>query len=182
MAIAATATPVTALQLFYSSPGNVSKIEDFIVDGITYDVTFKNDTFFNIFGNPNNTDFLKPTFWDNQNLAKTAVNNLVPLLNNQKPVPTQVNNSPSVLFPYRGVVASNGNLFLVSKVSSYITQWNDFQGESQDIFTQGNTIANYAIFTPKTATKTIPEPQVSAGILGTVFIIAANRFKRKVRE
>jgi Domain of unknown function (DUF4082) len=140
-------------KLIYSDSGNLSKIEDLVVDGINYDVTFKYDSFLNVFGSPNGSDFNRPTFWDNSQTAKKAVDNIASLLNSQQLVPTKLNNQLSALIPYRGVVAPNGSLFLVSKVNSYITNWVNFRGESQDIFTRGNEVANYAIFTvqnPKT--------------------------------
>jgi hypothetical protein len=145
-AIVANTTPATAVQLVYSSPGNVSKIEGLVVEGINYDVTFKYDSFLNVFGSPNSSGFNRPTFWDNAQTAQKAVNNIASLLNSQQSIPTQLNSYPSALVPYRGVVASNGSLFLVSKVDSYITNWVNFRGESQDIFTQGNELANYSAF------------------------------------
>lgn len=141
-------------KLIYSNSGNVSKIEGLVVDGINYDVTFKYDSFLNLFGSPNSSDFNKPTFWDNAQTAQKAVDNIASLLNSQQPVPTKVNDYASALVPYRGVVASNGSLFLVSKVNSYITKWDNFRGESQDIFTQGNEQANYAIFSVQNPGKT----------------------------
>ncbi|MFH7024945.1 MAG: hypothetical protein ACHBN1_05985 [Heteroscytonema crispum UTEX LB 1556] len=141
--------------VIYSNSGDVSKIEGLVIDGINYDVTFKYDSFLNLFGSPNSSDFNRPTFWDNSQTAQKAVDNIASLLNSQQPIPTKVNNYPSALVPYRGVVASNGSLFLVSKVNSYITRWDNFRGESQDIFTQGNEQANYAIFSVQNPPQTV---------------------------
>jgi Domain of unknown function (DUF4082) len=142
-------------KLIYSDSGNVSKIEGLVIDGINYDVTFKYDSFLNLFGSPNSSDFNRPTFWDNSQTAQKAVDSIASLLNSQQAVPTKLNNEPSALVPYRGVVASNGSLFLVSKINSYITRWDNFRGESQDIFPQGNEQANYAIFSLQNPPKTV---------------------------
>jgi hypothetical protein len=178
-AIVANTTPVVAAQLIYSSPGNVSKIEGLVVDGINYDVTFKYDSFLNLFGSPNSPGFNRPTFWDNNNqTAQKAVDNIAFLLNSQQPAPSQVNNYPSALVPYRGVVAPNGSLFLVSKIDSYITRWDNFRGESKDIFTMGNEQANYAIISVQEPPKTIPESNLGAGAV-VAFLLGARTLKKQ---
>jgi hypothetical protein len=177
-AIVVSTTPVAAVQLVYSSSGNVSKIEGFVLDGITYDVNFKYDSFLNIFGSPNSSGFNRPTFWDNSQTAQKAVDNIASLLNSQQPVPTTVNNYPSALVPYRGVVASNGSLFLVSKIDyRYIAKWDNFLGESQDIFPQGNEQANYAIFSAQKPPKTVPEGNLGAGAV-VAFLLGASTLKK----
>jgi hypothetical protein len=176
--VVANATPAAAAQIIYSSPGNVSKIEDLVVDGINYDVTFKYDSFLNLFGSPNSPGFNRPTFWDNSQTAQKAVDNIASLLNSQQPVPKQVNNYPSALVPYRGVVAPNGSLFLVSKIDSYITRWDNFRGESKDIFTMGNEQANYAIIKPQEPPKTIPESNLGAGAV-VAFLLGARTLKKQ---
>jgi hypothetical protein len=177
-AVVANATPAAATQMIYSSPGNVSKIEGLVVDGINYDVTFKYDSFLNLFGSPNSPGFNRPTFWDNNQTAQKAVDNIASLLNSQQPLPTQINNYPSALVPYRGVVASNGSLFLVSKIDSYITRWDNFRGESKDIFTMGNEQANYAIISAQEPTKTIPESNLGAGAV-VAFLLGARTLKKQ---
>jgi hypothetical protein len=162
------ATPAAAVQLIYSEPGNVSKIEDLVVDGINYDVTFKYDSFFNVFGSPNNPDFKTPTFWNNSQTAQIAVNSIASLMNSVQPTATKLNNYPSALVPYRGIGANNDSLFIVSKIDNYITRWENIRGESQDIFTKGSDIENYALFTAKEQPKSIPESN-----LGGVFVVSA---------
>jgi hypothetical protein len=179
-AVVANATPAAAAQIIYSSPGNVSKIEGLVVDDMNYDVTFKYDSFLNLFGSPNSSSFNRPTFWDNSQTAQKAVDNIASLLNSQQPVPSQVNSYPSALVPYRGVVAPNGSLFLVSKIDSYITRWDNFRGESKDIFTMGNEQANYAIITAQEPPKTIPESNLEAGAV-VAFLLGA-RTLRKPRK
>ncbi|OKH53120.1 hypothetical protein NIES2101_12360 [Calothrix sp. HK-06] len=176
--IVANATPGAAVQMTYNSQGNISKIESFIVDGINYDVTFKYDSFINLFGSPNSSDFNSPTFWNNNQTAQKVVNDITSLLNSQQPVPTKLNDYSSALVPYRGVVASNGSLFLVSKINNYITRWDNFRGESQDIFTMGNEQANYAIFSVKEPPKTVPESNLSLGAV-VAFLVGASTFKSK---
>lgn len=176
--IVANATPGAAVQMTYNNPGNISKIEDFVVDGINYDVTFKYDSFINLFGSPRSSDFNTPTFWNNTQTAQKVVDDITSLLNSQQPVPTKLNDYSSVLVPYRGVVASNGSLFLVNKINNYITRWDNFRGESQDIFTMGNDQANYAIFTVKQPPKTVPESNLTLGAV-VAFLIGASTFKSK---
>jgi Domain of unknown function (DUF4082) len=142
-------------KLIYSDSGNLSQIKGLVVDGINYDVTFKYDSFLNVFGSPNSSGFNRPTFWDNSQTAQKVVDNIASLLNSQQPVPTQLNSYSSALVPYRGAIASNGSVFLVSKINSYITRWDNFRGESQDIFTQGNEKANYAIVTAQNPPNTV---------------------------
>lgn len=177
-AVVANVTPAAAAQIIYSSPGNVSKIEGLVVDDINYDVTFKYDSFLNLFGSPNSPGFNQPTFWDNNQTAQKAVDNIASLLNSQQPVPNQVNNYPSALVPYRGVVAPNGSLFLVSKIDSYITRWDNFRGESQDIFTMGNEQVNYAIISAKEPPKTIPESNLGSGAV-VAFLLGARILKKQ---
>jgi hypothetical protein len=170
LTVVANTTPAAAVQLIYSNQGNVSKIEDLVIDGINCDVTFKNDSFLNIFSSPNNSDFKAPTFWDNSQKAKSAVDTIASLLNSQQTVPTQVNNYSSTLIPYRGVVASNGSLFLVNKVNSYITRWDSFRGESEDIFTKGDEQANYAVFTVRDTSRSIPECNSAVSVIGVALV------------
>jgi hypothetical protein len=170
LTVFANTTPAAAVQLIYSNQGNVSKIEDLVIDGINYDVTFKNDSFLNIFNSPNNSDFQTPTFWNDSQKAKNAVDTIASLLNSQQPVPTQVNDSPSTLIPYRGVVASNGSLFLVSKINNYITRWDSFRGESEDIFTKGDEQANYAVFTVRDTSRSIPECNSAVSVVGVALV------------
>ncbi|MBW4666647.1 MAG: hypothetical protein KME60_04185 [Cyanomargarita calcarea GSE-NOS-MK-12-04C] len=178
-AIVANTTPAAAVEMIYRNPGNVSKIQGLVLDGINYDVTFKYDSFLNLFGSPNSSDFNRPTFWDNSQIAKKAVDNIASLMNSQQPVPTKVNSYPSALLPYRGVVAPNGTLFLVSKVDSYITRWDNFIGESQDIFTQGNEQANYAIFSVQEPPKTVPESNLWVGAVVTFLLGATfNKYEK----
>jgi hypothetical protein len=181
-AIVANTTPAAAVQMIYSNPGNVSKIEGLVLDGINYDVTFKYDSFLNLFGSPNSSDFNKPTFWDNPQIAKKVVDNIASLMNSQQPVPTKVNTYPSALLPYRGVVAPNGTLFIVSKVDSYITKWDNFVGESQDIFTIGNEQVNYAIFSVQERPKTVPESNLWAGaVVSFLFGATFNKYRERKR-
>jgi hypothetical protein len=181
-AIVTNTTPAAAVQLIYSSPGNVSKIEGLVVDGINYDVTFKYDSFLNVFGSPNSSAFNRPTFWDNAQTAKKAVDNITSLVNSQQTIPTQLNSYPSALVPYRGVVASNGSLFLVSKVHSYITNWVNFRGESQDIFTQGTELANYALFTVQEPPKTVPESNLGASVASAALIMGTITASKKLQQ
>lgn len=176
--IVANATPGAAVQMTYNNQGNISKIESFIVDGINYDVTFKYDSFINLFGSPNNSDFNSPTFWNNSQTAQKVVDDITSLLSSQQPVPTKLNDYSSALVPYRGVVASNGSLFLVSKINNYITRWDNFRGESQDIFTMGNDQANYAIFSVKEPPKTVTESNLTLGAV-VAFLVGASTFKSK---
>jgi hypothetical protein len=176
-AIVASTTPAAAVQFVYSSPGNVSKIEGLVVDGINYDVTFKYDSFLNIFGSPNSSGFNRPTFWDNSQTAQKAVDKIASLLNSQQPIPTQLNSYPSALVPYRGVVASNGSLFIVSKVYNHITRWDNFRGESQDIFTGGNELENYAIFSVQEPPKTVPESNFGVGAV-VAFLLGVSTLKK----
>lgn len=176
--IVANATPGAAVQMTYTNPGNISKIEGLVVDGINYDVTFKYGSFIDLFGSPNNSDFNKPTFWDNAQTAQKVVDDITSLLSSQQPVPTKLNDYSSALVPYRGVVASNGSLFLVSKINNYITRWDNFRGESQDIFTMGNEQANYAIFSVKEPPKKVPESNFTLGAV-VAFLVGASTFKSK---
>lgn len=176
--IVANATPGAAVQMTYNNQGNISKIESFIVDGINYDVTFKYDSFINLFGSPNSSDFNSPTFWNNNQTAQKVVDDITSLLNSQQPVPTKLNDYSSALVPYRGVVASNGSLFLVSKINNYITRWDNFRGESQDIFTMGNEQANYTIFSVKEPPKKVPESNLTLGAV-VAFLVGASTFKSK---
>jgi hypothetical protein len=180
--VVANVTPAAAVQLKYSDQGNVNKIEDLVIDGINYDVTFKYDSFLNIFNSPNNSDFNKPTFWDDSQKAKSAVDTIASLLNSQQPAPTQVNNYPSTLIPYRGVVASNGSLFLVNKVNSYITRWDSFRGESEDIFTKGDEQANYAVFTVRESVKSVPECNSAVGVVGLALVTGIISGKKKLKQ
>ncbi|WP_341528708.1 hypothetical protein WKK05_05095 [Nostoc sp. UHCC 0302] len=177
-ALVINATPAVAVELVYSSPGNVSKIQGLVVDGINYDVTFKYDSFLNIFGSPNSSSFNKPTFWDNSQTAQKVVDNIASLLNSQKTVPTKINNYPSALVAYRGVVASDGSLFIVSKIDNYITRWDNFRGESQDIFTQGNEQANYAIFSVQEPSKPVPEANFETGAVVAFLLGGASTLKK----
>ncbi|MBD2335806.1 hypothetical protein H6G64_02225 [Calothrix sp. FACHB-156] len=176
------ANPTAAVQLKYGSPGNVSKIEDLVVDDISYDVTFKYDSFINLFGSPSNPDFKAPTFWNNAPGAKNLVDSIALLLNSQPNVPTRVNNYPSALVPYRGVVAANGTLFLVSKVDSYITRWDNYRGESQDIFTRGNEQANYAIVNINQSSDAVPEGNMLATAIAGCLFLGVITAKRKMEK
>ncbi|BAY94731.1 MULTISPECIES: hypothetical protein [unclassified Tolypothrix] len=176
------ANPANGVQIKYGSPGNVSKIEDLVVDDIGYDITFKYDSFINLFGSPNNSDFQKPTFWDNPQGAKNLVDSIASLLNFQQTVPTQINNYPSALVPYRGAVAPNGTLFLVSKVDSYITRWDNYRGESQDIFTRGNEQANYAIVNINQSSDAVPEGNMLATVMAGFFFVVGMKMQRKMAK
>ncbi|GAB1537691.1 hypothetical protein NUACC21_03420 [Scytonema sp. NUACC21] len=176
--VTTTVNPAEGVQLTYSSPGNVSKIEDLVVDGVTYDVTFKSDTFLNLFGSPSNPSFNAPNFWNNQQGASQVVNEIVSLLKNQPTIPSKINNTSSILVPYRGIVASNQSLFVVNKIADYITQWSNFRGESQDIFVLGNVTANYALITPK-ETKPIPESNLVIGLVGVASLLGLKSKKKR---
>ncbi|KAF3884602.1 MULTISPECIES: hypothetical protein [Nostocales] len=175
-AITTTVPPAQAAQIIYNGTGNVSKIENFTADGITYDITFKSDTFLNLFGFPSNPDFNTPTFWNNQQGARKVANGIELLLNTQPTVPSKVNNSSSVLVPYRGIIASNQSLYIVNKIDDYITRWSNFRGESQDIFTLGNEKANYALFTVKQPQR-IPENNFLLGMLGVALTIGLKQIE-----
>lgn len=171
-----------AVQIKYGSPGNVSKIEGLVVDDIGYDITFKYDSFINLFGSPSNPDFQKPTFWDAPQGAKNLVDSIAFLLNSQQGLPTQINNYASALVPYRGVAAPNGTLFLVSKVDSYITRWDNYRGESQDIFTRGNEQANYAIVNINQSSDAVPEGNMLATAIAGSFFVGGMKMKKKIAK
>ncbi|WP_414542653.1 hypothetical protein [Nostoc sp. CCY0012] len=176
--IMANTTPAVAVQLKYSNLDNINKIEDLVVDDITYDVTFHYGSFFNLFGSPDSSSFKTPAFWDNPQGAKNLVNSIALLLNSQQIVPTQINNYPSALVPYRGVFTPNDSLFVISKVDNYITKWDNYKGESQDIFTLGHEQANYAILSIKKPFNAIPEANMLPSVIVAFLIfggIVANR-------
>jgi hypothetical protein len=176
-AIIVNPTPASAVQLLYSSPGNVSQIQEFVVDGITYDITFQYDSFVNIFGIPNSSNFNQPTFWRNSQTAQKVVDNIATLLNSQQPVPTKVNNYSSLLVPYEGNSTANGSGFIVSKIDNYITRWDNYRGESQDIFTQVDEPANYAIFSLQEPPQKVSEANLGADAM-VAFLLGASTFKR----
>jgi hypothetical protein len=180
-AIATALTPVRGAQITYDGTGNVSKIENFIVDGVTYDIAFKSDTFLNLFGLPDTPSFNTPTFWNNQQGARKVVDDIASLLNTQPTIPSKINNTSSVLVPYRGVVASNQSLFLVNKIDDYITRWSNFRGESQDIFTLGNEKANYALFVVKQPQRT-SEPNIVIGVVGVALAMGWQHMRKKITK
>ncbi|KYC37756.1 hypothetical protein WA1_04350 [Scytonema hofmannii PCC 7110] len=178
-AITTTVNPAEATQIIYNGTGSVSKIEDFVVDGVTYDITFKSDTFLNLFGFPSNPGFNTPTFWNNQPAARKVVDDIALLLNSQPAIPSKLNNSSSVLVPYRGIIASNQSLFIVNKIDDYITRWSNFRGESQDIFTLSHEKANYALFTAKQPQQ-IPENNLIIGVFGISFTMSLKNMKNQL--
>ncbi|BAY66047.1 hypothetical protein NIES22_61600 [Calothrix brevissima NIES-22] len=179
--IVANTTPAAAVQVKYSSPGNVSKIEDLVVDNISYEITFKYDSFVNLFGSPNSSNFQTPTFWNNPEGAKNLVDSIVVLLNSQQqPVPTQINNYPSGLVPYRGIVGSNDVLYIVSKVNhNYGQEWVNFLGETQDVFPFGNEQANYAILNINKSSHSVPEGNMLPSAIVAFFLMCGITLKRK---
>ncbi len=178
-AITITVNPAEATQIISNGTGNVSKIEDFVVDSVTYDVTFKSDTFLNLFGFPSNPGFNAPTFWNNQPAARKVVDDIAFLLNSQPAIPSKLNNSSSILVPYRGIIASNQSLFIVNKIDDYITRWSNFRGESQDIFTLSHEKANYALFTAKQP-QHIPENHLVMGVFGVTFTMGLRNMRSRL--
>lgn len=170
----AIATPGKAAQIQYISSGNVSAINNLVIDGTTYDVTFKFDTFVNVFGYPDSPTFSSPTFWHNPQGAKNAVESIA-TLGNKQPNLSQINNNSSVLVPYGSINASNGWVFITNKIDDYITQWSTFKGGSEDIFRRDNEKANYAVFSAKASA--VPEPGflVQAGVA----LVLGLKFKRR---
>ncbi|QSJ15263.1 hypothetical protein JYQ62_25900 [Nostoc sp. UHCC 0702] len=166
--------PSQAAQVKYTSQGNVSAIEGLVIDDITYDVTFKYDTFANLFGHVNSPNFNSPTFWNNSQKAKNVVDSILAIFDSQQTTPTQLNNISYMLIPYDGVVASNSSIYIGNKIVNYITYWSDFRGNSKDIELLNYQKANYAIFTRKSQ---IPEPS-SAVIIALVSLLGIKNFKR----
>lgn len=168
-------TPSEAAQIKYSSQSNVSAIDGLVIDDITYDVTFKYDTFVNLFGYVNSPNFNSPTFWNNPQKAKNAVDSIIAILDNQQTTPTQLNSISYMLIPYQGVVSSNSSTYIRNKIGNYIRYWSDFRGESKDIELLNYEKANYAIFTSKSQ---VPEPS-STGIIGVAFLLGIRNFQRR---
>ncbi|MBH8561059.1 hypothetical protein I8748_02495 [Nostoc sp. CENA67] len=168
-------TPSEAAQIKYSSQGNVSAIDGLVIDDITYDITFKYDTFVNLFGYVNSPNFNSPTFWNNPQKAKKAVDSIIALFDNQQKTTTQLNSISYILIPYQGVVASNSSTYIRNKIGNHITYWSDFRGESKDIELLNYEKANYAVFTSKSK---VPEPS-STGIIVVAFLLGIKHFQTR---
>jgi hypothetical protein len=174
----ATVSPAQGVQIMFNNTSNVTKIENLVIDDVTYDVNFQSETFVNLFGNPNDASFNRPTFWNNPQGATRAVETIASLLNSQQPVPQTINKSSSALVPYRGIIASNESLFIANKIDDYITRWSTLKGESEDIFVQGNEQANYALFTAKQS-QPVPENNLPLAVVGIPFFIGIKLLKRR---
>ncbi|MBH8576330.1 hypothetical protein I8752_25730 [Nostocaceae cyanobacterium CENA369] len=174
----ATVTQTQAAQVKYRSPGNVSAIDGLVVDGITYDVTFRFDTFTNLFGSPDSSNFKTPTFWNNSQGATNTVDSFISLFSNESSIPQQINNFSYVLVPYQSIKAEDKSWYTINKIDDFITNWSTVKGESKDIFVLSNEKANYALFQAK-ASPAVPEPKSSIVGLGLALIPGIKYFKNR---
>ncbi|MBD2501525.1 hypothetical protein [Anabaena azotica] len=173
--------PAQAAQIIYSSSGDVSGINGLIVDGISYEVSFQFDTFTNVFGTPNSSNFDEPTFWGNQQAAQTAANSIVSLLNSQEPIPRRINSISSVLIPYRSIIASNKSTFITNKIGNFIRfRWDNYRGNSQDIEVLDFGKQNYAVFRPIVAQTSVTEPGVLLGLVGSVSFLGLSHWRKQL--
>ncbi|RCJ18240.1 hypothetical protein A6770_06610 [Nostoc minutum NIES-26] len=168
----ATVNPSEAAQVRYRSPGDVSAIDGLVVAGKTYNVTFKVDTFVNLFGYPDNPDFKSPTFWNNS--PTSTVDSIISLLSNEPSIPQQINNISYALVPYQGIKSGEESWYIANKVGDYITNWSNARGESKDTFVLSNEKANYALFTTKPSMK-VPEP--NSAIVWFTLVLGLKHFK-----
>jgi hypothetical protein len=186
ISFAATFTTVAsseAAQVKYRSPGNISAIDGLVVDGITYDVTFRFDTFTNLFGSPDSSNFQTPTFWNNSLGATNTVDSFISLLSNEPSIPQQINNLSYVFVPYQSIKAEDESWYNVNKINDFITNWSPVKGESKDTFTLNNEKANYALFKAK-ASPAVPEPKSSiVGLeLGLALILGLKHLKNRLMK
>jgi hypothetical protein len=157
-------------QVIYSSSGDVSKIHDLVIDSRIYDVNFEFNTFLNLFNSPESPSFQPPTFWNNFDGAKKAVDAIANVLNLEQPIPQKINDKTLFSVPYSSVFSSSPRLLYINSASgssySGIKGWSALLSEGGDYFSQvsGNQEANYALFTAQSSTTT-PEPSTLLGML-----------------
>jgi hypothetical protein len=82
--------PSKSLEIIFNNPKDkdyVIGINNLKIDEVNYSVRFKFGTFFDIFGNPINSDFSRQNlpFWGNQEKTMLAVNKIVDALNTIDP-------------------------------------------------------------------------------------------------
>jgi hypothetical protein len=151
-----------AAQVIYSSSGDVSKIHDLVIDSRIYDVNFEFNTFLNLFNSPEIPSFQPPTFWNNFDGAKKAVDAIASVLNLEQPIPQKINDKMLFSVPYSSAFSYINS----ASGSIYIKGWSALLSEGGDYFSQvsGNQEANYALFTAQSSTTT-PEPSTLLGML-----------------
>lgn len=101
-----TVIPWQAAQVLYSSLTNVSAINDLVVNGITYNVTFKYDTFANLFGLSNSSNFQEPAFWNNSTAAENSAEAIINLFSNEPLIPELINDLSYAYIPYQGTIST----------------------------------------------------------------------------
>lgn len=174
----ATVLPSEAAQVLYSSPTNVSAINDLVVNGVTYNVTFKYDTFANLFGLPNSSNFLEPAFWNNSIDAESSAEAIINLFSNEPSIPELINDFTYAYIPYQGTInPQQDSWYIVNKTVQKYQDWTTVPGESPDIFVLSNESVNYAIFTAQ-PTAQVPEPD--SAILGFALVLALKALQDKI--
>jgi hypothetical protein len=174
----ATVIPSEAAQVLYSSPTNVSAINDLVVNGITYDVTFKYDTFANLFGLPNSSNFQEPAFWNNSIAAESSAEAIINLFSNEPSIPELINDFTYAYIPYQGIISTQEDTwYIVNKTVQKYQNWTTVPGESPDIFVFSNESKNYAIFTAQ-LTAQVPEPD--SAIVGFALVLGLKALRDKI--
>lgn len=179
-----------AFTLLYEDPSDTQKvtgIEDLMIDGTEYNVSFEFDTFSSVFGNTGDLIELEgktPEFWENSSGARNAAQAIVDALGEDSYVSTTLSGGLSdiVLVPYK--MDNYDPYYFWFWADNWVNPGWDWYLDNWFSRTSYNkTIATFNVVdlpSPPSDSDRVPEPSLILGLMGLGGLIL--RDKRKTRD